>query len=179
MGNACRKSNKIYELEQRLSDLENIDRDDDGVITKDELELWKKQQAADLEKFRQEIIQEEKLKHQKQIGKKEAKINKLELEVATLKKMYDDLKAEKVKELADLVQDEVDSGALSEKQIRLFVEELLDDDSINIDYFPDYVEKKIYINVFNLLLGLLNKTVGSTSIKFMGHEITMKMKGQS
>lgn len=37
---------------------------------------------------------------------------------------------------------------------------------------PDFVERQIYKNVFNLLIGLLNKSLSSSSIKFLGHELT-------
>lgn len=181
MGNSCRKPQnpKLEELEKRLKELEGVDRDGDGTVSKNEFESWKSQQKADLEMFRQEVIQEEKIKHQKELIKKDGTIKDLKKEIKALKKMYADLQHQKAEELKDRVREEMEQGELSEQQIALFVEELLGDDAVNIDYFPDFVERKIYINVFNILLGLIRKTLGNTSIKFIGHEITLKMKPQA
>jgi len=60
---------------------------------------------------------------------------------------------------------------LSEQKIDEFVEEILKDKDINIGYLPDFVEKRIYKNVFTILVNLLDHVVDSTSVKLLGHEI--------
>ena len=65
---------------------------------------------------------------------------------------------------------------LSKEKINEFVKKLLVDQNINIKYLPDYVEKQIYKNVLNMLIGLLNNTLATTSIKFLGHELTFAIQ---
>ena len=60
---------------------------------------------------------------------------------------------------------------LSEHKIDEFVEEILKNKDINIGYFPDYVEKRIYKNIFTILINLLDNIVDTTSVKLLGHEI--------
>lgn len=67
------------------------------------------------------------------------------------------------------------SSAVSERNINLFVEKLLQDPNINIKYLPDYVERQLYRNVFTIMLGIINQTLDSTEIHMMGHKITIQM----
>ena len=60
---------------------------------------------------------------------------------------------------------------LSEKKINEFVKEILKNKNINIKYFPDFVEEKIYRNVFTILVNLLDHLIDTTSIQLLGHEI--------
>jgi len=60
---------------------------------------------------------------------------------------------------------------LSEQKIDEFVEEILKNKDINIGYLPDFVEKRIYKNVFTILVNLLDHVVDTTSVKLLGHEI--------
>ena len=65
---------------------------------------------------------------------------------------------------------------ISEEIIEKFIEDILKDQKINIEYLPDAVEKKIYKNVLLLVFALLNKTLDNTSIKFIGHEIKFSLE---
>lgn len=60
---------------------------------------------------------------------------------------------------------------LSEKKIDEFVKEILQNKNINIKYFPDFVEEKIYKNIFTILVNLLDHLIDTTSIQLLGHEI--------
>jgi hypothetical protein len=64
---------------------------------------------------------------------------------------------------------------ISEEKLDEFIDEILKDQNINIDYFPDVVERKIYRNVLILMFSLLNKSIDTASVQFIGHEIKFVM----
>lgn len=180
MGNIFTKRNRTSEqlraLEARLTSLEHVDRDADGVVSKDEFELWKRQQEVDLEVFRQKVIDSEKLKHEKVMIKKDAELKELKKELKALKKINENLKKEEVEQIRTRIKDGLDEDKLSEDQIKVFVDELLKDQDVNIGVIPDWAERRIYENVFNILINLLKKTVETSSIKFIGHEVGLEMR---
>ena len=51
------------------------------------------------------------------------------------------------------------------------VEKLINDETINIRGFPDYIERHIYRNMIKILLGLAKKTLETSSVHFLGHQI--------
>lgn len=179
MGNILKKdrtSEQLRTLEYRLANLEGIDRDQDGVVSKDEFELWKKRQQVDLEDFKQKVIDEEKLKNEKVLLQKDAELKELKKELKALKKLNLSLREQEVEEIRTRVRDGLDEGKLSEDQIKIFVDELLKDQDVNISVLPDWAERRIYQNVFTVLIGLLKKTVETSSLKFMGHEVGFEMR---
>ena len=62
--------------------------------------------------------------------------------------------------------------------IESYVDEMLEDDEIN-SIIPDYVEKKIYKNVFTLVLKLMKNFTDSASISFLDQEITFNLRSKS
>ena len=62
--------------------------------------------------------------------------------------------------------------------IENYVDEMLEDDEIN-SIIPDYVEKKIYKNVFTLVLKLMKNFTDSASISFLDQEITFNLRSKS
>lgn len=60
---------------------------------------------------------------------------------------------------------------LSKIQIKSFVDELLKDKKINIEYLPDYVEKQIYYNIITIVMGIAEHSLSTFKIEFLGHEI--------
>ncbi len=72
--------------------------------------------------------------------------------------------------------EEKDSNShISVEKLDEFVDEILRDQNININYFPDAVERKLYRNVLILVFSLLNKSIDTASIQFIGHEIKFTM----
>jgi hypothetical protein len=59
-----------------------------------------------------------------------------------------------------------------------YVDEMLQDEEIN-SIMPDYIEKKIYKNVFSLVLKLMKNFTESASISFLDQEITFNLKSKS
>ncbi len=183
----------IARLEARLAKLEQLDSDRDGNISPKELDAWKKQQERDLQAFRERIVQQEASRHQTVLLEKDTELIALKNELQSLQSLFKESskhsQAEKERLVAALssaqrnrsvgksvgTADAVPTGALSEAQIRKFVEELLTDEKVNIGYLPDWVERQLYVNFFNLLIGLLRKTISSTSFQLIGHEVSMVM----
>ena len=57
MGNLFSSNKREFqELSHRLSNLEFLDRNKDGLITANEFEAWKKTQQENLQEFRTQII---------------------------------------------------------------------------------------------------------------------------
>jgi GTPase involved in cell partitioning and DNA repair len=93
-----------------------------------------------------------------------------------LEKQKSFLKEKFIKEEA--TSQKVKLSNLSEHKIDEFVEEILKNKDINIGYFPDYVEKRIYKNVFTILINLLDNIVETTSVQLLGHEIKFDFSPQ-
>ena len=62
--------------------------------------------------------------------------------------------------------------------IENYVDEMLEDEEIN-SVIPDYIEKKLYKNVFTLVLKLMKNFTDSASISFLDQEITFNLKSKS
>lgn len=67
----------------------------------------------------------------------------------------------------------------SMKKIDEIIDSFLMNENINLQLVPDTIERKIYRNVFIVAFGLLDELISNSSIKFLGHEIVMKMQSQS
>lgn len=61
-----------------------------------------------------------------------------------------------------------------DKSIDRYVNEMLKDEEIN-SVIPDYIEKKIYKNVFTLVLKLVRNITDNTSINFLDQEIKLTL----
>jgi hypothetical protein len=93
----------------------------------------------------------------------ESRIKELETENTRLK---DELKS---KDSSKQV-----GSTLSKERLKQFVEKIIKDEDVNIDYLPDFVERKIYSNIFNLLINLLDETARTAGIDVLGHRIEFK-----
>lgn len=181
------QSDKVFDLKQinaihtRLQSLEEVDRNQDGLITKDEFLDWKRRQQEDLQIFRETII---KMKDQEYAEK----LTELQKQVEALKEINTNLEFELKQALQtpQTPQTTTNTVVKSEKKNRPFsqasklqiqgvIDRMIQNEAVNIKYLPDFVEKQLYKNVFNIVLGLLNELVEGSSIKLIGHEITLNM----
>jgi primase-polymerase (primpol)-like protein len=64
---------------------------------------------------------------------------------------------------------------LSQAHIANFVDDILKDENMNIKYLPDWVEKQLYVNIFTLLISLLQKVLLTSNLKVIGHEMTFDL----
>jgi len=186
MGNIFSSNEREFTLlKDRIQNLEAYDKNRDGLISKEEFENWQKTQAEELEIFRQKIITMKDREYSE-------KLNDLKKQLETLKNINQDLNQKLVKQTTTIdvlentlqAEGKVDpldlKNALfsqnSKERIQEVVERMIQNDAVNIDYLPDFVEKQLYQNVFTILLGLVNELVEGSSIELLGHKIDLKMK---
>jgi hypothetical protein len=60
--------------------------------------------------------------------------------------------------------------------IESVVDEMLANETVNIKYLPDFVIKRLYLNMIHVASNILGKTVQTSKIELLGHEISMKFK---
>jgi Mg/Co/Ni transporter MgtE len=175
MGNILSQNNQINDLYQRLERMEHIDKNNDGIISRKEFEQWKNNELLDIKKSIKNDV-----KNQYQV-----KINDLHKELESLKNINNDLskslyqKNELIERLGENIDDDEDIqklvDLLSQEKINQFVEELLEDEETNIKYLPDFVERQIYRNVFQLSIKLMNKMMHSMSFELINHKLHIAM----
>lgn len=164
-------------LESRIVNLENLDRNHDKVVTKTEFEQWIK----DLN----ERIKLNQQMHAEVTQQLNLKIHNLEVDKLALQKT-NQLLENKIKTLMQVNSATAVSNnngtldfAKSKVILETYIEELLQDPEININYFPDGLERQIYRNVFGVLLGALDKVVENTSLNVLGHTIKLEMTAKT
>ena len=195
--------NELQELRERLTNVEKLDRDGDGIVSKEELDLWMKEQREDIEEFKRKIEEKTEAKYQQIMMENERELNDARQEIKEMKKQVKTLKSinnklehklhDEGESISDVhisgidddnvsvggnltVQQKKDLTEISRKRINKFVERILDDENINIKYLPDFVEKQIYRNVFNILINLLDNLFDKTTVRFMGHKLTFDLQ---
>ena len=62
---------------------------------------------------------------------------------------------------------------LSKKNILTLVEKILKDKDVNIGYLPDFVEKQIYLNVFTIIIGLIENITEDIKVEILGHQLNL------
>jgi len=192
MGNSSSKSKSskidLEQLNKRIVDLEQFDRDNDGILKKEELEFAMKKQKDDIKLLTRSIKEQIEMKYQKDILNAEKKLMEIRDENSELKKQLNALKninqglenkivnkEIKITHSREGTTKKIELSELSKHRIEQFVNKLLADKDINIQYLPDFVEKQLYKNVFTILLGLLENILDTTSIKFLGHDLTFEL----
>ena len=68
------------------------------------------------------------------------------------------------------------SGSISSDHIEKFADEMMKNKSINFSMIPDYIEKKLYVNVFSIVLNILDSLLDSVSVHIMGHKISIDIE---
>lgn len=64
---------------------------------------------------------------------------------------------------------------ISEEAIRKLVDSFMKNKNINQRYIPDAIERQIYQNMILLLMTLLEESLKTARIQFLGHELTMQL----
>jgi hypothetical protein len=109
--------------------------------------------------------------------------DKLEEEVKYLRKENKELE----KKLYDMCENKINKSIGIETQPKLFgelskayidseIDKILANNDVNVSIIPDYYEKKIYRNIFNMLFGLLESITQTSEIKFLHHKITFSIQ---
>jgi len=194
MGNIFAKKNNDYRdleierLKNRMFDLEKADKNNDGIISKDEMMEWMEEQKKDFEEYKNTVekIADEKYRKilsdtDKDLIESKQEIKELKKQIKSLRRINNNLQAEinnKPLVLSGNSEDNrntlitsPDLRELSITKINQLVDEILNDDNLNIKYLPDWVEKRLYRNVLRMVLGLADHLMDTTSIHFFGHKI--------
>lgn len=66
--------------------------------------------------------------------------------------------------------------ALSKVKIEEFVNKCLQDKMINSELLPDWLERKLYVNILTLVIGLMKETLETSSVNFIGHQLVFDIK---
>lgn len=145
---------KIEELESKIAD---IDKNNDQVISVQEFREWQMEKEINYVN----------------------KITYLEQQVETLKSLNEELQnriKNKVSNDASNVHKQNIATKVSTQEIKKYVEEMLKNKDVNIKMLPDFVERKIYQNMFEMILGMVDHILETTKIDFMGHEILFDVR---
>ncbi|QKF94287.1 EF-hand domain-containing protein [Fadolivirus algeromassiliense] len=173
----------IQQLKNQLQELKDLDKNNDGVITKDEFRSWKDEQKTKMIDLERRVEEQVANKYNKMLIEKQTEIAEANHKIAELTKQLEAMKNINTgleSKLTTTQQHNLQLAGgkiqeLSKQRIDEFVEKLLNDKNVNIGYLPDFVERQIYKNVFNLIVGLLDNTLSSTSVKLLGHELTFNI----
>jgi hypothetical protein len=170
---------EIENLRRQMVSIQNIDKNNDNVVTKDELFLWKKDQDIRMVDFEQRIRESVKQEYIDKLTIRDSEIQSLKLQLDELEKQNTSLKSineslnNKVDEKIINIKNEYTKklSEMSKTRINEYVQKILNDQNTNIKYLPDFVEKQIYYNVFTMLIKLMDHVFEKTSIDFLGHKI--------
>ena len=66
-------------------------------------------------------------------------------------------------------------SGIDRKGIEDLVDDLLKDESVNVAWLPDEIEREVYIAVIGLVLGIFEEVIQSLTINLYGHTITCKV----
>lgn len=170
---------KLESMEARLKQLESLDSNRDGKVTKQEMDSWAQKVESNLEAKYQATLD----KKNAELAEAHSHISELEKQIYSLQSIQDQLE-EKLKnrpvvETKAINHSDQSVVQLSRDRIDEWVEELLEKDYVNIRYLPDFVERQIYRNALGMGLNILDRAVNSVNIKFMGHQLAFDIEPQS
>ena len=63
--------------------------------------------------------------------------------------------------------------------IEEYVDAMLADENVNINYLPDFVEKQLYRNILKIVLGLLDHILNNSHLTVFNHEIKFDLAAAS
>lgn len=78
---------------------------------------------------------------------------------------------EKDQKITSRSQVGVGKTPVSTDALKVYIDQMLENQDLNIKYIPDFVEKQLYQNIFYLLLNLVDHIVETSQAQFLGHEI--------
>lgn len=142
-----------------IDKIEKIDKNMDGVISREEFNNWKKNELQD--------IINNKINFNNEIDNLKKLNNELKKELENKDKTICDLMNQNINNIE--TPDNIIKKSISKEQIEIYISKIMN--ANNISYLPDVVEKQLYKNVFNLLLDV----VGSVSFELIGHKVNMSM----
>tara|TARA_B100000941_G_C28311756_1_gene451905 strand:+ start:234 stop:623 length:390 start_codon:yes stop_codon:yes gene_type:complete len=96
----------------------------------------------------------------------------LENEIKRLEKQIIDINLNK----NDVIDMELDKSAENienklNDSVKKLVDDILKNDSINSSLIPDYIERKIYENIFKVFIGLIKEILENTNFNLLNQNI--------
>lgn len=188
MGNNSSSPKSLSNIEDRIQNLEKIDLNNDGMVSKYELLEWKKKYENQFHDIHKKFDEIQKNNEQKNnlIEKLKQENNNLVIENNELKKEIenyikdDNINSilEKSKEYKKLKDNSVDIkfSDITKLNIDQFVDKMLKDKDMNISYFPDFVERRVYKNSLYLVFNLLDSIFESCHINILGNDLSIDLK---
>jgi len=177
-----KQANKMDSLKDEIKDMKAVDKNHDGIITKKEFSDWQKKQTNKMSEIEAKLEKEISNKYSKILTEKDSELANTKNKLEELTKQLNSLKTinsglEKQTVINESKTEEINKlQELSKAKIDEFVEQLLADEKVNIGYLPDFVERQLYKNIFNLLIGLLNNILNTTNIGLLGHQLTFAIQ---
>jgi predicted RNase H-like nuclease (RuvC/YqgF family) len=173
-------SDNVKKLQNELQSIKDLDKNKDGIVTKDE----QKEQHSKMQMLEERIEKELSQKYQKVIQEKEhalleakATIDELNKQLTASKNICTNLETKLSKGTQhEQIEQKVHLQTLSRERVDEFVEKLLEDESVNMSYLPDFIERQMYKNVLNLVIGLLNNTLNTATLNVIGHQLSFAIK---
>ena len=115
-----------------------------------------------------QLLKKQNIELQKQVSSLRQIIEKDRTNLELIKKELLQKEEKSKKEKLERFYKNLDSS------VDKYVNEMLKDEEIN-SVIPDYIEKKIYKNVFTIVLKLVRNITDSTSISFLDQELTFTL----
>jgi hypothetical protein len=79
------------------------------------------------------------------------------------------------KQLKDALNGQNGLSEESKARLQQVVEQLLANKDINSRWIPDFIERRLYLNVLVLGIALLEEVLSKSEITFLGHKITLQL----
>ncbi len=174
----------IQDLQKRITQLENVDKNGDGFVSKEEYDDWTTRQEKDLLLFKDTILKIQEKKHS-------IEIEKLQTEISSLKRINTNLESRLTEKYKSSIANNINNkettesniktntqlfGELSRQYIDEEINKILAKPEVNVNIIPDYYERMIYRNIFNMFFGLIENLTNNSSIKFLHHTISFSIK---
>jgi hypothetical protein len=70
----------------------------------------------------------------------------------------------------------LEKESISSEQIEKFVNEILNNKDVNMEYIPDAAEKEIYKKILIYGLNIAKELIKTAKVEVIGHEITFTIK---
>jgi len=144
------------------------DANGDGVVSREEFDAFCTRLAQENEE--RERAQEQRLRLAT------AESLDLERQLASLQEVNRQLE-HKLQQRATVqdTSEHASSFHFSPEHLEQVIETILQDADINIKYLPDAVERHLYRNVFQILIGVLGQIVRESSMEILGHELRFQL----
>lgn len=169
-------NDKVYEY---------MDANKDGIVTHNEFSKWKIGYKKSMNKIITKLQKENTQKINKiqenfnqTIEAKDAEIKELKNKLKYINHQNDELEnnnSQLLKGITDNDNRNIQS-IISKTKIAEYVDEILKNDTLNLERVPDWIEKPIYKNVLLIVLHIIDKISKEATVELFGHKMRIVMQ---